>query len=163
MSTDESAPSQRHPGPSAKLFIPALLVGWGIMAYGASTALGNARDAHPFALAVHVVAFDLAHDLIVAPTAFVVAWLVGKFIPAGFRSPVRAALATSVLTVGFSYPLVRRWGKRATNSSTLPLAYGRNVILLLVIIWVLAIVVGGLRTRRAASTINEQRPKSNDQ
>jgi hypothetical protein len=133
---------------SAKVLIPAMLVGWGLMAYGASSALGDARDAHPFALAVHIVAFDLVHDAVVAPLAFFIAWVVGKLLPPRFRGPVRAALATSVLIVGFSYPLVRRWGKRPTNSSTLPLAYGRNVLVLLAIVWLLAVFVSVLRKSR---------------
>ncbi len=153
MSADEAA-TVVHPddhgrddnhGPSAKVFIPALFIGFGLMAYGANSALDDARDSHPFALAVHIVTFDLAHDLIVAPLAFLIAWIVGKVFPPRFRGPVRAALATSALILGFSYPLIRRWGKRPTNSSTLPLAYGRNVILLLLVVWLLAVIISVLR------------------
>jgi hypothetical protein len=160
MSTDEPSdpvssvsPAPSH-GPSAKVFIPALIVGWGVMLVGARSALNDARDAHPFALLVHIVTFDLAHDLVVAPLAFVVAWIVGKIIPPRFRGPVRAAIATSVLVLAFSYPLVRRWGKRPTNSSTLPLAYGTNVVLLLVMVWVVALIVSVLRKEAVTGKVS---------
>ena len=69
--------------------VPALLVGWAIIAFGATRALGDARDAHPFALLVHVVAFDLLHDVVVAPTLFLGAWVIGKLLPPVSRGPVR--------------------------------------------------------------------------
>jgi hypothetical protein len=118
--------------------VPVFVVGWTIIAFGATRALGDARDAHPFALLVHVVAFDLLHDVVVAPALFLGAWLIGKVLPPVSRGPVRAAAAASALFVLFSYPLVRRWGKRPTNSSTLPLEYGRNLAIVLIVVWALA-------------------------
>ncbi len=127
-----------HHAPRARTLVPALLVGWAIIAFGATRALGDTRDAHPFALLVHVVTFDLLHDVVVAPALFAGAWLIGKVLPPVSRGPVRAAAAASALFVLFSYPLVRRWGKRPTNSSTLPLEYGRNLAIVLIVVWALA-------------------------
>ncbi|MCU1387809.1 MAG: hypothetical protein JWL72_1147, partial [Ilumatobacteraceae bacterium] len=98
-----------------RLFIPALIIGWAVIVHGAMTALDNARDAHPFALAVHVVTFDLGHDLLLVPTALIIGWLIGKLVPAVARGPVRSALAVSAMFSIFAYPLIRRWGRRPTN------------------------------------------------
>ncbi|HSB88233.1 MAG TPA: hypothetical protein VLD86_18100, partial [Ilumatobacteraceae bacterium] len=104
-------------------------------------ALSDARDAHPVALLVHVVTFDLVHDLVIAPLLFVVAWSIGKVVPATARGPVRAAAAATALYIAIAYPLIRRWGRRPTNSSTLPLNYGRNLAIVIAAVWLLAGVV----------------------
>lgn len=127
--------------PPAWLLVPALLAGWALIAFGAHAALHDADDAHPVALLVHVVTFDLVHDAVIAPTLFLVAWLIGRLVPRVARGPVRAAAAASAFYVALAYPLIRRWGRRPTNSSTLPLNYGRNLAIVIAVIWVLAAVV----------------------
>jgi hypothetical protein len=141
-----------HGHPPAKVLVPALVVGWAIIAFGAKSALAHAYDAHPFGLAVHVVGFDLFHDVVIAPVAVGLTWLIGRFVPPVARGPVRAALAASALFAVFAYPLVKRWGKRPTNSSTLPLEYGRNLAIIIAVIWILAAVVVVRRMLRARAT-----------
>ncbi|MEO6126472.1 MAG: hypothetical protein ABIR32_22455 [Ilumatobacteraceae bacterium] len=132
-----------------RTFLPALVIGWAIIAYGAKTALDDETDAHPFALVVHVVAFDLAHDLFVAPIVLMIGWLTGRLLPLVARGPVRAACAVSAMFVIFAYPLLHRWGRRPTNSSTLPLEYGRNLVILITIVWTMALVTIARRVVRA--------------
>ncbi len=134
--------------PPVWIFVPTVVVGWAIIAFGAHTALHDARDAHPVALLVHVVTFDLVHDVVIAPTLFIVAWLIGKVVPAVARGPVRAAAGATALYVALAYPLVRRWGRRPTNSSTLPLDYGRNLAIVIAVVWLLAGVVTVRRAPR---------------
>lgn len=134
--------------PPAWIFVPTLLVGWAIIAFGAHSAIGDARDAHPVALIVHVVTFDLIHDIVIAPILFIAAWLVGKVVPTVARGPVRAAAAATALYVVIAYPLIRRWGRRPTNSSTLPLDYGRNLAIVVGVVWLLA---GLVTARRVGS------------
>ena len=128
-----------EPHRRSRAFLPAFVVGWLVIAYGARTALDDATDAHPFALLVHVVAFDLAHDLFVAPIVLVVGWLTGRLLPPVARGPVRSAIAVTAMFVVFSYPLLHRWGRRPTNSSTLPLEYGRNLVIIVAIVWTVAL------------------------
>lgn len=138
-------------GPSRRIFFPALVGGWLLIAFGAWSALNDSTDAHPFALVVHVVAFNLGHDVIVAPLVFAAIWVVGRLVPSPARGPIRAASAVSAILV--SYPLVRRWGQRPTNSSTLPLEYGRNLVVILAGVWVLAgaaVVLRAVRSRPRA-------------
>ncbi|HSB86034.1 MAG TPA: hypothetical protein VLD86_07000 [Ilumatobacteraceae bacterium] len=137
--------------PPARIFVPTLLIGWAIIGFGAHAALSNARDAHPFALFVHVVTFDLVHDIVIAPTLFVGAWLIGKVVPRVARGPVRAAAAATATYVAIAYPLIRRWGRRPTNSSTLPLDYGRNLAIVVGVVWLLAGVVTVHRVRTKGS------------
>ncbi len=139
-----------HPRPL--LFIPALIAGWAIIGFGIRSALSNSDDAHPFALLVHVVTFDLAHDLVIAPLVLVVGWLVAKVVPETARGPVRAACAASALFIVFSYPLVRRWGLRPSNSSALPLEYGRNLAIVIGLVWLVAAAVIVRRVRSNRTT-----------
>ena len=146
------------------VFGPTLVVGWAIIGFGLKTALDDSRDAHPFALVVHIVTFDLVHDMVVAPVLFVGAWLIGKVVPPVARGPVRSAAAATALYVAVAYPLVRRWGRRPTNSSTLPLDYGRNLTIVVAVVWALAAVVvvqrvGVARVRHPAPTeaVHERR------
>lgn len=125
----------------ARYFVPALLLGWATIAYGAMAALDDRRDAHPVALLTHIVAIDLAHDLLIAPLLFLGAWAVGKAVPDVARGPVRAAAAATLLVSAIAYPLVHRWGQRPTNGSALPLNYGRNLAIIVVAIWTLAALV----------------------
>lgn len=136
----------------SRLFLPAFVVGWGMIAFGATRALGDARDAHPFALLVHVASFDIVHDAIIAPLVVLLGWLLGRLLPTVARGPVRAAAATSALVIAFAYPLVRRWGRRPSNSSTLPLHYGSNLAIVLSLVWFSAAVVIMFRLRRRSET-----------
>jgi hypothetical protein len=121
--------------------VAALGAGWLVIAFGVKAALDDPEDSNPFALLVHVVLFDLGHDLLLAPVALGAGFLIGRVVPAVARGPVRTATAATALFAVFSYPLIRRWGRRPTNSSTLPLDYGRNVTIVLAIVWTLALVV----------------------
>ncbi len=138
--------------PSAKVFVPALLAGWATVGFGIHAALRNPRESHPFALLVHVITFDLGHDLVLAPVAFLAFWLAGRFIPETFRGPVRGAIATTVLFTVFSIPLINRWGRRPTNSSTLPLPYGRNLAIIIAVVWTIAGLTALRRTIQVRRT-----------
>ena len=149
MSTDTDQIGHLDDAPRKRWFLPALVIGWGLIAFGAWSALRDPDDANPLALVVHLVAFDLGHDLIVAPALLVGGWLIGRLLPPSLRGPVRAAGAASALVVVFSVPLVKRWGQRPTNSSTLPLDYGRNVVIVIVAIWSIAAITVITRALRA--------------
>lgn len=148
--------SQNHDRRS-RMFIPAFVVGWAIIVAGAMTAVHNARDAHPFALAVHVVTFDLGHDVLLVPTSLLIAWIIGKAVPDVARGPVRAGFAVSTMFVLFAWPLIHRWGRRPTNSSTLPLDYGRNLTIVLVVVW---LVVGAVIFRRRTTRHDRRAPSA---
>ncbi|MCU1360992.1 MAG: hypothetical protein JWN99_2281 [Ilumatobacteraceae bacterium] len=60
-----------------------------------------------------------------------------------------------------TWPSPIRWGRRPTNSSTLPLDYGRNLTIVLVAVWVLALVVVVVRVRAGRTLVEvEHRDES---
>ena len=143
-----STPADERDRPRARYFVPVLVVGWALMGVGVIGALGNSDDANPAALVRFVVGFDLFHDLVFAPLLFLGAWLIARLAPAPARGPIRAAGALTVLIVLFSRPLVAGYGRRPGNSSTLPLDYGRTVLVLLAAVWAAAALVIAMRVRR---------------
>jgi hypothetical protein len=145
------APAPTRTDRHSRWFIPAFIAGWALIWYGATRALGNSRDSNPAALVQHVIAFDLFHDLIIAPAVVFVGWVFGRLLPAVARGPVRGAAAISAIVVVFAYPLFRRWGQRPTNSSTLPLPYARNIVIVLGVVWVIAAIVVARRVRAGRS------------
>ncbi len=143
-----SAPNDEPHQTPARWFVPALVVGWALMGVGVWNALQNDGDANPVALVKLVVGFDLVHDLVLAPLLVLGAWLITRLLPKPARGPCRVAGALTVLLVVFSRPLVAGWGRRPSNSSTLPHDYGRTVVLLLVAIWACTAVFITLRVVR---------------
>lgn len=87
----------------------------------------------------------IAHDALWAPAAVVVGAVTLLVLPHWARVPVRLGLAFTALMVLISWPLVRPYGRRANIPSFLPLDYGRNLAILLALIW--AVVIVALVTR----------------
>jgi hypothetical protein len=133
------------------VIVCAFVVGGATMAVGVLPALENPADAHPLALAVHLVGFDLVHDLVFAPLVLAAGLALRRFVPARVRVPVSLAAASTLLVGVFSYPLLRRWGQRPLNSSTLPLPYGRNISIVIAVIWLVA-AAAIIRRLRATDT-----------
>jgi hypothetical protein len=123
----------------------AFAAGWAVMIGAAVGALLDSRNANLPAVVRYIVVFDVVHDAVVAPLAVALAWIVGRWAPRAVRGPVRAALALTAIVAVFSYPLVRRLGERTTNDSALPLDYGRNILIVLAVIWVGAAAVVAVR------------------
>jgi hypothetical protein len=141
--------------PRRGVMVVALVAGWAVMGFGAWSAAGDAADARPMALAVHIGAFALAHDLVVAPLFLAVGWLTTRLLPSVMRGPMAASLAATTVLVVFSIPLVRRWGERPSNPSALPQSYGRNVVVLLAVVWVVGFAVSGVRAWRSRSAAGD--------
>lgn len=148
-----SAPggSARHE-PLGPVFWIGLALGGAVMAYGLRGALTELGPGNPFRLAVWVVGLDLAHDLVVAPVVVVLGLLLAAVLPPVWRGPVRTAAALSGVIVLFSVPLLTGWGRRAGNSSTLPLDYSRNVVVIVGLVWLTAFAVVTVRSARARGT-----------
>ena len=139
-------PERRSPAP-----VIGTLAGVPILAFGIWSAFSDRVDTHPFELARWVIAADLAHDLIWAPLAVTIAWLIGRLAPAPFRGPLRWGLAsTGVLTL-YAWPFLRGYGRNASVPSLLNRNYATGLTVYLVIVWVVAAVWAGavlVRRRR---------------
>jgi hypothetical protein len=128
--------------------IAALVIGWAVIAYGVRAAVAEGDDAPLYDVFKFVVFFDVLHDVVVAPVAVVVAWLIGRIVPDIARGPVRAATATSALLTFSFWPAVQRWGARPSTPSALPLNYGRHLLIVLAMIWICAAVTIARRRRQ---------------
>jgi len=127
----------------------ALVIGWFMIAYAVWGMYAQKADANPPGLLKWVFGLALLHDAIVAPVVTIVGLVAAWLLPERSRGPIIAALGVSVLVAVFSIPLLRTFGKRELNSSTLPLGYGRNLAIVLAAIWAVAAMAVIVRTVRA--------------
>jgi len=77
----------------------------------------------------------VVHDVVVAPVALVVGYLVVRFAPRVAKAPLQAALILSALVVAVSWPALRGYGRIASNPTYLPRDYGRGLAVSLVLVW----------------------------
>ena len=77
----------------------------------------------------------LVHDLIVAPAAIAVGWLVVRFAPRAVKAPLQAALLLSAVLVAVSWPALRGYGRVASNPTYLPRNYANGLALSLAVVW----------------------------
>jgi hypothetical protein len=138
-------------GPSWSFWI-GLAIGTVLMVYGAVGLLGASAVTRPRNFATWFLGAGIVHDAVFAPLVVLVGWLTLRLVPRIARNPVRVALGFSVLLVATTWPLVRRWGARSANPSLLPLDYGRNVVLGLVLIWLVTAAIVVIRLTRARSS-----------
>ncbi|WP_053206103.1 hypothetical protein [Jiangella muralis] len=135
--------------PSGPFFWTCLIAGAGIAGYGLAGAWADRADTRPVDLAVWLAGSGLVHDVLLAP-AVVAAALATRWVPVVARLPVRLGLALSALLTVLFWPVVRGWGRSPSVPSALPLDYGRNLVLVLAITWMVvaaAVVVRVLRRR----------------
>lgn len=140
-----AAPTQPSVGASAArdahhgtLFWLGLFIGGAMIGYGLRGLFDHEFTTRPTNLAKWAAGLVVFHDLVMAPTAFVLAALATRVRL--LASPyLRAALATSVLLALVTWPLVRGYGRLRDNPTVLPLDYGANLIGAVVAIWIVAI------------------------
>ena len=127
-------------------------VGVGFVGIGVRGILAHSHDTHPRSWITWVVAAALAHDLILAPVIGVVGVLVGRLVPRRARAAVQIGLLVSgcVLVVGLTAVLTPGGRHYSDNSSLLPLAYGRNLVIVLAIVWTAIAVAIVIASRRRA-------------
>lgn len=131
------------------VFWVAVAVGWAVMAFGVVGVLDSVwLGDRPFELAAWVLGGLVVHDVLLAPLVTALGWLLAARLPAWLRGPVRAALVLTGVTLLFSYPLLRGFGRRDVNPTILPLDYGRNVVVILAAVWVGALAVALWRRSR---------------
>lgn len=131
------------------------LIAFGLLVIGYAV-VGAATD--PDVNVPGVLAFLLgvlvAHDAVFLPMVLAVGALVGRYVPTGNWTAVRAAALVSAAVTLVALPLVLGYGRDPGNPSALPLPYGRGLAVLLGLIWVTAlaaIVVRRIRKRFASS------------
>lgn len=124
------------------------MIGAAVIAYGLVGAWTDRGDTHPAELAVWLAGAGVVHDFALAPLIVLGAWLSGR-LPDVAKLPVRLALALSALLTVMFWPVLRGWGRSPSVPSALPLDYGRNLVVVLALVWASAGVVVAVRVRRA--------------
>jgi hypothetical protein len=144
-----TAPRDDH-GPA---FWIGLVLGGAVMAFGVRGALGQSRATDPASLVAWVVGADLVHDLLVAPLVIAVGWAAVRLVPARWRPPVRVGLILSGVVLLVGWAPWRGYGRErlADNPSVQPLDYTRNILGLLVVIWLGVAIATWVATRRGRS------------
>lgn len=132
-----------------------LVAGGLVIAYGVGGLLVNAASTRPPAWAGWLLATLLVNDLLLLPALFAVGVLVGR-LPGRWRVPVRTALVVSGVLVLVTLPAFLGDGRdvQPGNASLLPNAYGRNLLVLLSVVWTAAAawtLARSLRSRRPPS------------
>jgi hypothetical protein len=128
--------------------VALVVVGAVLIAYAMVGVLADA-DADPIGMLVFLLAVVVGHDLVWMPLALGAGLLIAR-CGAGVR--VAALVAASVAMAGL--PLVLGLGRPADNPSVLPLHYGRNLALILLVVAAVPAAVAILkkfaRSRRPA-------------
>ncbi len=136
------------PRPAGPRFWITAALGWAVIGWGVVGIVSNSLDTRPANLAKFVVGGALLHDLIVAPVAILAGVMVVRAVPRRVRGPVQAALVVSAIVALFSWPLVRAYGLAANNPTSLPHNYGRNLLVVLGLVW--AVAAGAIALRLKA-------------
>lgn len=126
------------PQPAGPRFWISAAVGWAIIGWGVFGIFSNSVDTRPANLAKFVVGGALLHDLLVAPVLILAGVLIGRAVPTRARGPVQAALVVSGIVALFAWPLVRGYGLAINNPTSLPHNYGRNLLIVLGLVWTAA-------------------------
>jgi hypothetical protein len=135
-------------------------IGLAFVGIGVRGIVTHSDDTHPRSWIVWVVAAALAHDLILAPAIAVVGVLVARLVPRRARAAVQIGLLVSgcVLVVGLTAVLTPGGRHYADNSSLLPLPYGRNLVIVLAIVWTATAVAIVVAFRRRARGVEPSAP-----
>ena len=135
-----------------------ITIGVALVVVGVREVVDSATWASLRAMIAWFVGGILVHDLIVVPLTMLAALAVARFVPRTYRSLVQGALGVSAALTLALLPLLSGQGRTAANPSQQPLPYGRNLALILAIVWICAAVLAVRRHRRG----KRQRPGQSD-
>jgi hypothetical protein len=116
-----------------------VLAGFGLAAIGYGVYGWLFADgSKPVSQFLFLAAVLIGHDFVVLPLAIGAGALVTRFAPARVRRPALVALVISGAVSLVALPFVLGKGRIPDNPSAFPQHYGRNLLLLLAIVWLVA-------------------------
>lgn len=129
-------------------YLPGLVaVGWGLYGLIGST--------EPLSWGLFVALGIAGHDLILAPIAVGIGFLLARIVPAALRAPVQVGLMGSGIALIASFALVLGQGTSEDVPSALPFNYAGRVTVLLAVLWV---AMAGWAAFRWAAGANVDQP-----
>jgi hypothetical protein len=120
-----------------------------LIAYAVGGALRD-PDLDPVGVAVFLAAVLVLHDAVFLPLVLGAGHLARRLRP-GARTAVQVAGVVSLPVLVVGLPLALGFGRPPDNPSALPLPYGRNLLLILAVIWVVVLLPRAVRRIRKGS------------
>jgi hypothetical protein len=128
----------------------AVLAGCAVMAYGGWGLFLSHQVGHSANLILWLAASLFTHDAVIAPAAFALCWASTRLLPARARPWAAGVLLSGGAVLMIGLPALV-WAGRDPNPTVLPLDYGRNILLVLLLVTGVAIAAPGAAfTVRAA-------------
>lgn len=121
--------------PGLVLRVAAAVAGLALFVVAARYVAERSIDVRPALWVRWWVTAAVVHDVVVAPLAIVVGWLVVRFAPRIVKAPLQAALIVSAVLVLTAWPALRGYGRIASNPTYLPRDYGTGLALSLSVVW----------------------------
>jgi hypothetical protein len=127
--------------PIGRLAVAA--IGIAMIGIGLRGIIDHGADTHPRSWLIWIVAVALGDDLIVIPVLLLIGAVVARVVPSAVRAVVQTAMLISgaVSAVGIVAILASNRRIHRNNPSLLPLPYVRNLVVILIAIWLVAAVV----------------------
>jgi predicted membrane protein len=117
------------------LRIAAGVAGVAMFVVAARYAAMRSVDVRPVLWVRWWVTAAVVHDVVVAPAAVAIGWLVVRFSPRAAKAPLQAGLIVTAVLVAVSWPALRGYGRIASNPTYLPRHYGTGLALCLAMVW----------------------------
>jgi hypothetical protein len=128
-----------------KARLAAYAVGAASIGFGA-WGIVTGFNTNPTDWAVWFAVAAIAHDGLLAPLVLLIGALTTR-LPSSYRRRVQHTLLVAGAVSLMALPMVLGYGRRADNPSILPLPYGRNLLIVLAAIAVIAVLWGLYRKR----------------
>jgi hypothetical protein len=123
--------------------------GLAALGYGVDGLLSMSRATHPSIAGAWLIGGIVVHDALLVPATMIVGFALSRLVPAPYRAVVQGALLVSGSVTLASLPLWRGYGGSADNPSADPLPYGRNLAIVLGVVWAGAALIMAHRAHRA--------------
>jgi hypothetical protein len=127
--------------------------GIALIGYGAFRILHASNATHPPQLAVWLTGSLLLHDVLIAPAAISVGWVLAHVLPPRARSYVQGGLVAAALVSVVAFVLIERRGRTASPAlALLRQNYGANLLMLLLLIALVTASAYGVALMRVRRT-----------
>jgi hypothetical protein len=117
------------------LRVTAAVAGLALFVVAARYVADRSLDVRPALWVRWWVTAAVVHDVVVAPVAIVVGWLVVRFSPRIVKAPLQAGLIVSAIVVLTAWPALRGYGRIPSNPTYLPRDYGTGLAVSLALVW----------------------------
>lgn len=134
------------------------VAGVGMLGVAALYAAERSIDVRPAVWVRWWVTSAVVHDVVVAPAAVAVGWVVVRYAPRVLKAPLQTALLISAVVVAMAWPALRGYGRIASNPTYLPRHYGRGLLLSLAVVWLACAAWAVARALRERSAPSSGRP-----